>query len=145
MPQRTLGENKMADRRFTQFFYSFGKHPTMLEGSFVVGGTGAVGTTKGMGLASITRLDTGKYRLTFEDAYRRFLAFSHCFVDIVGSTGTSGIMEVAVLGNPDTTLQSKYIDIQMRASGGSAADPAQYLVFYFKATVDNTSTLPSNE
>lgn len=133
----------MADRRFTQFFYSFRKAPTYIEGNFVVGGTGAVGTVKGAGIASVTRTGTGAYRITLEDAYNRYLSGTWGFVD-AATVGIPTVKIITVIGNPNTTIRSKYIDIQCWGASG-AADPDANLVLGFTMIVDNTSVLPANE
>lgn len=135
----------MANRRFNQFLYSLRKGLTFLEGNFVVGATGAVGTVKGAGIASITKTGTGAYRITCQDAYYRYLAGTWGFIDPTGLVGSSGIVEVQIVGNPNTTAQSKYIDVVMRNAAGSAANPTQGLVFGFTAFLDNTSEVPANE
>lgn len=63
----------MANRWFQQFFYSLNHSPVFLEGNAVIGSTGAVGTVKGSGLKSVTRLGVGTYRLLPEDGYPRYL------------------------------------------------------------------------
>ena len=134
----------MADRRFTQFFYSFRKKPTFLEYNFVVGGTGAVGTVKGAGVASIVHSGTGLYRITFEDAYNRYLTGGGGFVD-AASVGSPVIFATTIIGNPNTTLRNKYIDIAMYNAAGALTDPPANLVAGGWAIVDNTSVLPANE
>ena len=134
----------MADRRFIQFLHSFRKKLTFLEYNFVVGGSGAVGTVKGAGVASITHSGTGLYRITFEDAYNRFLSGGSGFVD-GASVGSPVIMATTIKGNPNTTIQSKYIDVAMYNTAGALTDPPANLVWGGWAMVDNTSVLPANE
>ena len=133
----------MADRRFTQFFYSLRKKPTFLEFNFVVGNAGAVGTVKGAGVASITHTSTGLYRVTFEDAYNRYLAGGGGFVD-GASVGIPTVKTVTIIGNPNTTIRSKYIDIAFY-NATVLADPDTNLVYGGWCIVDNTSVLPANE
>lgn len=47
---------------------------TFIEGNFVVGGSGAVGTVKGSGIASVTLLSTGTYKIKLEDGFPRYLS-----------------------------------------------------------------------
>lgn len=135
----------MANRYNNQFLHSFRKKLTFLEGAFVLGATGDVGTTTGASLSSITRTGTGKYRITFMDKYHKFLGFNGSFADLTGSTGSSGIFEVQTVGNPDTTIRAGYLDIQMRDEDGTAANATEALKYTFNVFADNTTVIPSNE
>lgn len=131
----------MANRYYNQFCHSFRKKLTFLEGNFVVGTTGSVGTTLGAGVSSIARTGTGKYRITFMDKYRKFLGASFVFDE--GTAGASGIDEVAVI-TPQTGVAAGYLDIQMR-NAGTATAPTTATTFYFNVMLDNTTVLPKNE
>ena len=133
----------MADRRFYQFTESLRRKLTFIEGNFVVGSSGAVGTVKGAGVKSITKTGTGLYRITLEDAYYRYLAGTFGFVD-AASVGIPSIVHVTVIGNPNTTIKSKYIDIAMY-NATVLADPSANLVFGFTMWLDNTGEVPANE
>jgi hypothetical protein len=63
----------MANRYFINKLNSFNHELTYLECNFVVGATGAVGTTKGSGVKSIVRLAAGQYQINLEDGYSRYL------------------------------------------------------------------------
>lgn len=63
---------KMANRTFNQFTYSFHKMPVVLDCNFLVGSTGAVGTTKGPGITAITRLAVGIYQIQLQDNYFKY-------------------------------------------------------------------------
>ena len=80
----------MANRFFQQFFLSLNHQPVFLEGSVVIGATGAVGTVKGSGLLSVTRLSAGVYQLIFEDDYNRYLGGFTGFVSPVTGSNVSG-------------------------------------------------------
>jgi hypothetical protein len=82
--------NKMANRFFQQFFFSLNHAPVFLEGSVVIGATGAVGTVKGSGLLGVTRLAAGVYQLQFEDAYNRYLGGTAGFVSPVTGASVPG-------------------------------------------------------
>lgn len=63
----------MANRYGYQFLYSRNPMLTFIEGNFVVGASGAVGTVKGSGVESVTKLSTGTYQIKLEDGYPRYL------------------------------------------------------------------------
>lgn len=77
----------MANRYFTQFFYTPHKMPVLLDCNVVIGSTGAVGTLKGPGIASVTRLGTGLYQIKLQDNYNRYYMGGWGFVSPV--TGAS--------------------------------------------------------
>lgn len=77
----------MANTRFTQFYYTKHMMPVQIDGNVVIGATGAVGTTIGPGISSVTRLAVGTYRVKFLDNYFKFYAFSGGFQSPV--TGSS--------------------------------------------------------
>lgn len=62
----------MANRYFTQFFYTLHKMPTLLDCNVVIGASGAVGTITGSGIKSVTNLATGVYQVQFLDNYYRY-------------------------------------------------------------------------
>ncbi len=63
----------MASRRFYQFTESLNASLVYLQGTMVVGSTGAVGTVTGSGISSVTRLAVGTYQVNFSDNYFRYL------------------------------------------------------------------------
>ena len=100
----------MANRRFYQFTFSLNPALTYLEGSFVVGSAGAVGTTKGSGFQSVEHLATGVYRINLADEYNRYLHGNAAFVAPVtgspvsaGSLVTGTLYVIASLGTSDFT------------------------------------------
>lgn len=70
----------MANRLYLPHGGTLDVNAIQLEGNFVVGSTGAVGTLKGSGITSVTRLSTGVYKVTLEDQYNRYLYGSISFV-----------------------------------------------------------------
>jgi len=80
----------MASRLFKQFLFSLNPMLTYIEGSFVVGATGAVGSVKGGGISNVVRLTTGVYQIVLEDQYNRLLGFGYDFgTTVTGSALTS--------------------------------------------------------
>lgn len=59
----------MANRYFTQFFYSFFKKPVMIAGKIPLSSAAAVGTVAIKGVASVTKTGTGEYTVLLSDEY----------------------------------------------------------------------------
>ena len=99
----------MANRWLDQFFYSFVKQPVFLTGSFNVGNTGAVSKVVGGGIASITRLTIGVYRIVPQDKFNLFFWGKAM---IIGGTGgsvvnagsfvTGNLYQIVTLGTTTT-------------------------------------------
>ena len=66
----------MANARFTQFYYTKHTMPILIDGNFAVGSSGAVGTLKGPGITSVTRLSAGRYKILLQDNYYKFFGLS---------------------------------------------------------------------
>lgn len=78
----------MANRYFnSQFLYNFQTMMVFLECNFLVGSSGAVSSTKGSGISSITHVGTGTYKIQFDDMYSRYLGGQFGFQ--AGVTGSS--------------------------------------------------------
>jgi len=73
-----------------QFLYSAQPMLTYIEGNFVVLGTGAVGTIKGAGITSITRLSPGTYQVVLSQVYPRYLAGAAGFVSPATTSVAAG-------------------------------------------------------
>ena len=64
----------MANRYFTQFFYSFFKKPCLLAGKIPLAADASVGTVAIKGIASVAKTGTGEYTITFDD---KFVSLEH--------------------------------------------------------------------
>jgi len=98
----------MANRRFTQFHYTMHAKPVLIDCNFAVGSSGAVGTTKGPGVSSITHLGTGAYKIKLQDNYYKFYGLRWWIKSPVtgGSVGAaslvaSTIYEITSVGSTD--------------------------------------------
>ena len=130
----------MANRNLHKFRGSLERDLVDLYGSAVIGSSGAVGTVKGLGIASVKKETAdGQYTITLDDHWYRYMFGSANFVSAAGS----GIAKVEVLANPATFQSgfqtSKAITIQCFDYAGAAANPAAGSVLSFVATVRNTS------
>jgi hypothetical protein len=114
-----------------------------LFGSAVIGSSGAVGTVKGGGIASVVKESTaGQYTITLEDLWSRFLGFNAGITD----DAVSAIAHIQVLMDP-ATLQATVastgaITIQCLDYAGAAANPASGSVLSFRITLRKSSVGP---
>ena len=116
------------------------KQMVTLYGNIVVGGTGSVYRTKGLGIASVVRNSTGNYTIKLEDAYNRYMFGGW---GIICPTSHSGVMAVEVFQAPanlQSTFQSaKTIIIQCYDKNGSVVDPASGCVLGFSLVCRRTT------
>lgn len=82
----------MANRNFPcNKLYQMHTMPVLLDCNFVVGASGAVGTLKGPGVASVTRLSAGIYQIQLQDNYNRYYGgFSGSIAPVSGTPVADG-------------------------------------------------------
>ena len=127
----------MANRRFTQFFYTTHAMPTLIDCNFLVGATGAVtaGTLKGPGVASVTRMGVGIYRVKLQDNYFKFyFASAHFRAPVTGAAVTAGSFVTGTTYQIVTVGTTNYTAVGLPA--GLTAAPGQV----FTATGAGTGT-----
>ena len=117
------------------------KQIVTLFGNIVVGSSGSVYSTKGLGIKSVVKETTaGQYTITLEDAYSRYMFGGW---GIICNTTHSGVMAVEVIQDPATlqaTFQSaKTIKIQCYDKAGSAVNPAAGCVLGFSLVCRRTT------
>jgi hypothetical protein len=133
----------MSNRYLKQFQYTLEQDVCALFGSLVIGAAGAVGTVKGGGIKSITKLATaGQYEIELEDSWNRFLFSSSGFV----AATPINIAAVQVLENPadlqtDFKADKKYV-IQMLDFTGAAANATAGSVLSFCLHVRRSGVAP---
>ena len=100
----------MANRYFTQFFYTPHKMPVMIDCNIAIGSTGAVGTIKGPGVSGVTRLGTGLYQIKLQDNYYKFYKLDwNLEAPVTGSDVTDGsfsvgtVYQITAVGTTDWT------------------------------------------
>lgn len=130
----------MANRYLKRTHYAFEQDTVRIWGNVAIGATGAVGTVKGAGVASVTRTGTGAYTITLSDAYHQLLGFDVIFGGGTAS-GIGGVELVSTLAAQKTDIQAKNIKIQCYSSGSTAADPANGTIMQFEICVRNSSVL----
>ena len=133
----------MANRIFDRAL-AMEKQIVQLFGSVVIGSAGAVGTTKGLGIASVVHNGTGNYTIVLNDSFNRYMGGFSGFVN--NSTG-SGIFKVEVKHDPQTVQSyfqtSKSIDVQMYNASEAATDPAAGSVWSFSVYARQSSVGPN--
>lgn len=77
----------MGNSRFYQFLFSKIPMLSYIEGSVIIGATGAVGTVSGNGVYAITRLTTGIYKIQLVDNYNALVGAQ--FLMESGITGSN--------------------------------------------------------
>jgi hypothetical protein len=127
------------NRYFSQSsHYTIEKDTVTLFGNVAIGGTGAVGTVGGAGIASVARTGTGAYTITLTDLFNKLLAFRWCF----GGGTASGIGSVELAGSLATQtsdIKAKTVKVVCYSSAATAADPASGCVLQFEIVGRNTS------
>lgn len=66
----------MGNSRYLQFLFNKQAMMTLLEGNVAIGAAGAVGTLYGGGIASVTKLSTGTYKIALDESFNRYLGGS---------------------------------------------------------------------
>lgn len=125
----------MANRRFTQFFYTPHAMPVLIDCNFAVGATGAVGTLKGPGVSSVTRLSIGKYQVKLQDNYFKFYGmYPTLSAGVTGADITAGSFVVG------TTYIITALGTTNWQTAGLPAGLTAAVGMSFKAAVVGTGT-----
>lgn len=98
----------MANRYFTQFFFSFFKKPVLVAGLIPLSAAAAVGTVAIKGVESVVKSGTGLYTVTLQDQYVSLAS-------IVGSVIDSA--EDVVIDFASVNLSAKTFVIQTKVAG----------------------------
>lgn len=129
----------MANRWLQQFSYTLEKQTCNLYAKVEIGADGAptlVTDNQSKGFASISRSAEGKYDVTLQDSWYKFLA-CHVVFD-AGETGpqapTVSIYDNLVTANPGTFSL-------LCQNGGVDTDPADGEIMYIHLVVGNSSAL----
>lgn len=134
----------MANRYLRRTMYAFETDLVRIVGTLSIGATGAVGTLKSMGVASVTRTGTGAYTFTLQDSYNMVWGYDLGFGGGTAS-GIGGAELSDTLANIKTNVRSnKQIKLQCYSSGSTAADPANGAVMFFEFVVRNSNLGPQD-
>ena len=125
----------MANRYMKQFLFSFNPMLTYIEGNAVIGGSGAVGTTKGSGISSVVRLSQGRYQINLEDPYARYLGgYAGCVAPTTGSNVAAASLAAG------TVYVITAVGTTNWQTAGLAAGITPAVGMAFKATAASTGT-----
>lgn len=119
---------------------SYEQEPVRIFGTMVVGGTGAVGTVKGGGVASIARTGTGAYTITLKEPFTKLLGFNVVFGDT--SSGIVAVRLPSSLATQTTEIKAKTVKIVCYSATATAADPASGTVMQFEIVARLSSVGP---
>lgn len=120
----------MANRYFTQFFYSFFKKPVLLAGKFSLNASAAVTATAIKGVASVAKTGTGTYLVTLEDQYFALFSVSTSVVDSA---------QDIVADCSAFDLAAKTFTVTTKVAG-SAANVSDACDVYLSLVLSNTSS-----
>lgn len=131
----------MASRLFETRTLNLVKNLVMLEGNFKVNGSGEAVEDKGNGILSIAKGNAnGKFVITLEDSYSRFMGFGATIV----AASHSGIFCVEVLSQ-DVSAATPVITIQCYNASGVATAPAENAMIFFHVLLRNSSIAGKGE
>lgn len=131
----------MAARNATHMNYTMNREQVSLTGK-CVGNAGASPTgLKGIGIASIAWVSTGKYTITLADKYAALLGAQFMVIDSTGLTLSS------VFISAETVATNKTITIEVFGGASTVAPTRRNLAatdtLRFILTMSNTSQVPN--
>ena len=129
----------MANRTFRQPLGCLEVDVVSLYGSITFGSSGAVDSSTGKGITSVTRNSAGKYTILLDGSYPSFLwAEAKILNSALSDPTTVGIF--ANLFSQAVSSTTPTVVMQFVAmDDGAAADPASGAVCYFKIDLRNSS------
>lgn len=113
------------NRQLQQFLYSGNKMMTAIDCIVTIGATGAVVSSSGVLVTSVTRLSTGVYRLNLKGNLNAFLGMHGSMVSQSG--GLSGVLAIEALESSPVDLTSNSaptFTIKTLDAAGALVDPA---------------------
>jgi hypothetical protein len=121
----------MANRYFTQFFYSFFKKPVIIAGSAVFDTTGPTFKSYDIkGVSSITINGTGDYTINLADKYSKLVSFSAV---IESTTNQDRIFQI-----DSSAVDTGVLGIRCLSSA-TPTNPADETKIYFKIVLSDSS------
>lgn len=123
----------MANRRFNQFSLTLEKQVVKLYGSLTAGASGAVASSEGLGIKSITKESTdGQYTIQLEDGYPKLLHVQA----IVKHASASAVAAAQIISED---AKAGTITIQLTDGAGAAVNPESAAVVMLEITLRNSS------
>lgn len=117
----------MANRNFASGgkIYSMNVMPVMIDAIINIGAAGAVSSTTGAMVTSVTHVSTGTYKINLSNNFNKLLSVQGSMTSASG--GLSGILAVEVKNAQNTQVQSltaPSVTIKTLDAAGVLADPA---------------------
>jgi len=128
----------MANRRMFQFRYSVQRDivDLTLKASIAAAGVPTLSTTDAKGIASITRLGAGQYRISLQDNYQALMAAS-----IIVMNATASAAPVSqLISEQVVSVSAPQVVIQLLDAAGVAADPDDGATLLVHLMLRNAST-----
>ncbi len=130
----------MANRSFHRIAGSLEIEPVMLWASITVGATGAVSASYGQGIASVTRLSAGQYKISLADTYNKLLFADVSLLDTTDSDPTTvGVLSRIKSEQVASTTAPQIVIQCFNTTNGAAADPRNGALLLVKIEVRNSS------
>ena len=119
----------MANRYFTQFFYSFFKKPVIIAGKISLNASAAVTSSSIKGVESVVKTGTGLYTITLQDKYVELVSISDAVVDTAQNL---------VIAFASVNLPAKTLVLQTKVAG-TIADVSDACDIYVNLVFNDSS------
>lgn len=129
----------MSDRYFQQLRGSLDREVVKLFGSVTFTTSGAIASQDCLGFSvAKTGSEAGRYTVTLEDQYNRFMGVSTCLEEAADAaiTATEGFIQNIVR---NVAMTSKTFDIQLVQVSAADAEPASGNVLHIEITLGRTA------
>lgn len=112
--------------------------PVSLDGKASIGAAGAVTSFGAIGVASIARISTGRYRITLQDPYAS-LSCLNAMMKSPSAGSPSGVHAIELISEQVATSSQPSLDLQCFDSAGALVDPASGSDLKFQLLLNNSS------
>lgn len=119
----------MANRYFTQFFYTLLKTPVLITGKIVLAADASVTSFDAKGVASVTKTGTGEYTITLSDSFSKVTSLN---AHPVGSSEDL----VPVFLSYDASTKAYVLETKV---AGTVADISAACEIHFQINLSNSS------
>lgn len=128
----------MANRRMFQFRYSVQRDivDLTLKASIAAAGVPTLSTTDAKGIASITRLSAGQYRISLQDNYQALMAAQ---IVVLNATASAAPLS-QLISEQVISVTAPQVVIQLLDAAGVAADPDDGATLLVHLMLRNAST-----
>ena len=128
----------MANRRMFQFRYSVQRDivDLTLKASIAAAGVPTLSTTDAKGIASITRLAAGQYRISLQDNYQALMAAQ---IVVLNATASAAPLS-QLISEQVISVTAPQVVIQLLDAAGVAADPDDGATLLVHLMLRNAST-----